>query len=89
MAGEAARRRKLGIEAVPSPDQPIPADRLTALYPELLELELAKANARIEAQRLLAVEAALSAKIEALGSGVSLKEWSVNLKTGKMTKVKA
>jgi hypothetical protein len=84
--GEATRRKNLGIQAVPGPDQPVPADKLTALYPELLELELAKANARLEAQRLNAVEAALNAKVAVLG--IDLKEWSVNLKTGKMTKVK-
>jgi hypothetical protein len=80
--GEATRRKALGIEA--TPDQPIPADKLRALYPELLEIQLADANLKLQSKALRERDQALRERLVAMCPGLNLAEWGVDFKTGKM-----
>lgn len=85
--GEANRRKALGIEAVPAPDQPIAPEQLKALYPELLELQLANAHHRLEAERIAVLQNTLAGKVQALAAGTDLAKWNVDLKTGRMVQL--
>ncbi len=66
-------------------DQPISGDALKALYPEILEIELAGAKLRLQQVELQHAAVAFNAKVEAYG--ISLNEWRIDYKAGKMTRL--
>ncbi len=76
-----ARRRELNGE----PAQPIPAEKLRELYPDLLEVELVGVRLQLEQSKLREMAQAFQSKVQALG--VNQAEWRVDYKSGKMTRL--
>jgi hypothetical protein len=69
-----------------APEQPIPAEKIRALYPEVLEIQRDDALLKLQQQALQQRNAELTAKVRALALGVNLNEWAIDWKSGKMVK---
>lgn len=79
--GDATRKAKA---AVPQPEQPVPEEKLKALYVEQVEVENAKLRAQMEVNRVVGLDAAFKAKLDALAPDI--RDWELNLKLGTMVR---
>ena len=80
--GEATRRKN-----APEPDQPIPAEKIRELYPEMLELELMSTRLQLEQVKLTQRAQAFNQRVTIVAEGVNLAEWRLDYKSGKMVRL--